>query len=108
MHSNQDNCRHALSSQDVRMAPYGESLCFAEYLPDQSLYFPSVGGFAAFLRYSGGIWSVEAATPATLKCPSTSYSDPAVQALDVRGQNGRGFGTIQHIGAGKWRLVTAQ
>jgi hypothetical protein len=107
MHRDQTTCRHALTAQDVRMAPYGETLCFVEYLPDRSLYFPSAGGFAGFLRYRSGLWHVESAIPTTLRCPQVVHTDPLLQAGDVRGQNGKGSGTISHMGAGVWRLVNA-
>lgn len=106
----QSNCRYSLSPQDVSMAPYVDYPCHVELMPDGSLYVPSVGGFAGFLRHQGGnIWKLEDSEPTSLQCvQSQVVNQMGMRLTDVRGRLSSGQGELEYIGNETWKLRWAE
>jgi len=86
MHADYDtgDCRHMITANDARMAPYEPQLCHSELSPVGDLYIPSIQGTSATLSYRGGMrWQLDQAREAVGGCSGIIAGD-SVRLYDVR------------------------
>lgn len=88
----------------------GENECFAEVGPNLSLYIPSINGFAAWLRYQGGMdWTLYRSRATNVRCHGNTLAGQVAELRDVRGY---GILPLTYVRLrqvnGIWRLEAAR
>lgn len=110
MYANQQHCRSALTVDDVRGLPYGESMCWTELTQGRDLYIPFVDGKAAFLSYTGdNRWKLDQWADSAGDCSTVTLTGAQKAILsDVRGKGEQYYAEFVPAEGNKWRLYYAE